>query len=87
MCASKRNEVLSSIELANMCGTWIIAASIFSVDHAGPQLTGQPSVDNNCRRGFSLWRVAYVRGHMSPILPILSLILRPSGIELFLLMA
>ena len=87
VCASKRRAVLASIDLANMCGPWRIAASILSVDHYGPQLTGHPSVDNDCRRWFSLWWVVYVRGHMSPILLILSLIFRTSGIVILLLIA
>ena len=85
--ASERSGVLDSIDLANMCGPWIIADSIYSVDHAGPQMTGQPWVYNGCRRGFSQWWVAYVCSHMSPSLPITSLIFRPFRIDLSLLMA
>ena len=71
VCASECRAVLAYIDLDDMYGPWRISASIFSVDHAGIQFTGQPSVDNNCRRGFTRWWVAYVRGHMSPSLPIL----------------
>ena len=55
VCAYECRVVLSSIDLDDMCGTWIISASIFSVDHTGPQFTGHTSVDNDCRRGFSRW--------------------------------
>ena len=89
VCASENRSVLASIDLVDMCGLWIIAASIFSVDHDGPKFTGQASVDNDCRRGFSRWwrYLAYVHGHMSPSLPIIYLMFSPSGIELSLLMA
>ena len=42
VCAYERRAVLAYIDLAEMCGPWIISASILSIDHAGTQLTGQP---------------------------------------------
>ena len=74
VCTSKSREVLAH--------TCIIAASILPVDHNGPQFTVHPSVENYCRRGFPLWWVSYVHGHMSPILTILYLIFRHSGIDI-----
>ena len=85
VCASKRMAVLTLMELADMWGLCRMAASIFSVDHDGPLLTVNNSVESDCRRGFTRWWVEYVRSHMSPISPILSLVFNSSGIELSLL--
>ena len=87
VCNSKRREVLASVDLDNIQGTCIIAAYICSVDHTGPQLTGHPPVENYCRRGFALWWVAHLHGHISTSLPSLYLIFIPSFMELSLLIA
>ena len=55
VCASKRMAVLTSMELADMWGLCRMAASIFSVDHDGPLLTVNNSVESDCRRGFTRW--------------------------------
>ena len=70
VCASECTAVLASVYLADVWGLCIIAASIWSMDQAGQQLTGQPLVTYVCRRGLSWWCFANVRGHMRPILPI-----------------
>ena len=62
-----------------------MATYILYVENSGPQLTGQPSVENDSRRGFPRWWVSYVPGHISTRLPIIYLIFRPYGIELLLL--
>ena len=87
VCAFKRRKVLEYVDVTNMWEPCIIDAYIWSVDHVGPHLTGKNSVENDCIRGFSLWWVAYVCGHMSPILPILSLIFSASSMDLSLLIA
>ena len=39
VCASNRREVLASVDLADVLGPCIKAASVFFVDYYGPQFT------------------------------------------------
>ena len=75
------------MDLSDMWGPCRMDASIWSIDYSRPQLTGNTLVENYRRRGFARWWVAYVSSHMSPRLPILSLIFSPSGIDISLLIS
>ena len=87
LCVLSHNTCRASFVLADRCGPCAIAASMQSFVHGSPQSTGHPFSAYVCRSGASGWFIAYVHGHISPFLPILSLIGRSSGIVVSFLIA
>ena len=78
--ASARNAARASLDRALLCGPCWIAASIWACVQFGPQSAGHPLVENSCSNGVAGWFKACVRGHIKPILPILSFMGMSSGI-------